>query len=101
VDDPSRRDDPALQHWGRRAVTIPLYVVLFFLALGVLPIALVVAAPIDAFRGSRWALSRCILFFAYYLGCEVVGIAVAAALWLAGLATLRSRYLDWNFRVEC
>ena len=51
MDDPSRRDDPALQRWGRRAVTIPLlYVVLFSLALGVLPVALVVASPMDAFR---------------------------------------------------
>jgi 1-acyl-sn-glycerol-3-phosphate acyltransferase len=101
LDDPSRRDDPTLQRWGRRAITVPLYLVLFFLALAVLPVALLATAAIDALRGSRWALSRCILFFAFYLGCEVVGIAVAAALWLGGLATPRGRYLDWNFRVEC
>jgi len=101
VDDPSRRDDPTLQRWGRRAVAIPLYVLLLCLSLATLPVALAATVAIDAFRGSRWALSRCILFFVFYLGCEVSGIAVAAALWLGGLATPRTRYLDWNFRVEC
>ena len=93
VDDPSRRDDPTLQRWGRRAVTIPLYIVLFSLALGVLPVALLVTAPIDAFRGSRWALSRCILFFAFYLGCEVAGIAVAAA----RIPKDRDAQIDWLY----
>jgi 1-acyl-sn-glycerol-3-phosphate acyltransferase len=101
VDDPSRRDDPTLQRWGRRAVTIPLYALLLCLSLAALPVTLAAAAAIDTVRGSPWALSRCILFFVFYLGCELIGIAVAAALWLGGLAASRSRYLDWNFRVQC
>jgi hypothetical protein len=31
----------------------------------------------------------------------VVGIAAAAGLWLGRLAIGRTRYLDWNFRVQC
>ena len=58
-----------------------------------LPVALVVAAPIDAFRGSRWTLSRCILFFAFYLGCEVAGIAIAAA----RIPKDRDAQIDWLY----
>jgi 1-acyl-sn-glycerol-3-phosphate acyltransferase len=101
VQNPGWRDESFAQRWGRRAVTVPLYLVLFALALPALPVVLVASAAIDALRGSRWALSRSALFFVFYLGCEAVGIAVAAALWLGGLVAGRARYLDWNFRVEC
>jgi 1-acyl-sn-glycerol-3-phosphate acyltransferase len=66
-----------------------------------LPVILAVTAAIDVVRGSRWALSRCALFFVFYLGCEVIGIAVAAGLWVGQLAVDRTRYLTWNFRVQC
>ncbi len=99
--EPSRRDEPALQRWGRRAVTIPLYILLFFATLVALPAVLLVTAAIDAARGSRWALSRCSVFFVFYLGCEVTGIALAAGLWVGYLAIGRSRYLTWNFRLQC
>jgi 1-acyl-sn-glycerol-3-phosphate acyltransferase len=96
-----RWDEPRLRRWGRRAVTIPLYFFLFWLSLVALPVILIVTAAIDAFRGSRWALSRCALFFVFYLGCEVLGIAVAAGLWVGRLTIDRNRYLTLNFRVEC
>jgi 1-acyl-sn-glycerol-3-phosphate acyltransferase len=82
-------------------VTIPLYLVLFFLSLPALPIALAATVAVDALRGSRWALSRSILFFFFYLGCEVSGIAAATALWLGGLVSSRTRFLGWNFRLQC
>ena len=97
----SWQDEPRLQRWGRRTVTIPLYFFLFCLSLVVLPLALVATAAIDAFRRSRWALSRCALFFVFYLGCEVIGIVVAAGVWVGLLATDRTRYLTLNFRVQC
>jgi hypothetical protein len=90
-----------LRRWGRRAVTIPLYVFLFFLSLTALPVILIVTAAIDAFRGSRWALSRCALFFVFYLGCEVLGVAISAGLWVGSLAIGRIHYLALNFRLQC
>jgi 1-acyl-sn-glycerol-3-phosphate acyltransferase len=101
VDAPSRQDESQLRRWGRRAVTIPLYFVLFFLSLASLPVVLVATVAIDALRGSSLALSRCVLFFVFYLGCEVVGIATAASLWMGRLAMGHDRYLDCNFRVQC
>jgi 1-acyl-sn-glycerol-3-phosphate acyltransferase len=82
-------------------VVIPLYFLLFSLTLAALPAVLLVTAAIDAVRGSRWSLSRCVLFFVFYLGCEVIGIAITAALWVGQLAIGRSRYLTLNFRVQC
>lgn len=99
--EPSQRDEPRLQRWGRRAATIPLYIVLFCIGLVSLPIVLAATAVVDALHGSRWALSRCMLFFVFYLGCEVVGIVVAAGLWVGRLAIDRNRYLTLNFRVQC
>jgi 1-acyl-sn-glycerol-3-phosphate acyltransferase len=96
-----RRHEPRLRRWGRRAVAIPLYVFLFFLSLAVLPVILIVTAAVDAFRGSRWALSRSALFFVFYLGCEALGIAVAAALWVGRPAIARTHYLALNFRLQC
>jgi 1-acyl-sn-glycerol-3-phosphate acyltransferase len=101
VHEPSQRDEPRLRRWGRRAITIPLYFVLFSIGLASLPIVLVATAVIDALRGSRWALTRCILFFVFYLGCEVAGIAVAAMLWVGRPVIDPIRYLNWNFRVQC
>ena len=97
----SRRDGARLGRWGRRAVTIPLYVVLFSASLAALPAIVLITALIDAARGSRWALSRCALFFVFYLGCEVVGIAVAAGLWVGQFAIDPALYPSWNFRVQC
>ena len=99
--DPDAGGEPRLQRWSRRAVTIPLYVLLFVLGLGLLPLAVALAAAVDAYRDSRWALSRCALFFVFYLGCEVIGIAAATALWVARVAIDRSTYLTWNFRLQC
>jgi hypothetical protein len=95
------RDEPRLRRWGRRAVTIPLYVFLFILSLAALPAILIIAAATDAFRGSRWALSRCALFFVFYLGCEVLGIAISAGLWVGRLMIARNHYLALNFRLQC
>lgn len=101
MNDPLRRDDPPLQRWSRRAVTIPLCMLLLGLSLATLPFTLAATATIDGLRGSRWAFTRSILFFVFYLGCELGGIVAAAAIWSAGLAAPRSRYLDWNFGLQC
>jgi 1-acyl-sn-glycerol-3-phosphate acyltransferase len=101
VHDPIGGGESRLQRWTRRAVAIPLYFLLFALALAILPFAVAAAAAVDAYRDSRWALTRCVLFFVFYLGCEVTGIAAATALWVARVAIDRSTYLAWNFRVQC
>jgi len=72
------------EKWGRRAVTMPLYTLLFVVAV---PLALAVLLPlavlIDTGRGARFRrqqpLARVVLFFVVYL------IAEMAAVWVFGL----------------
>jgi hypothetical protein len=90
--------------WGRRAVTIPLYLLLTGLAVVVLPFALVGALCVDLTRGGSFPAVRTILFFAYYLACESLGLVASFLVWLAGGlwgGASRERYLLWNFRLQC
>ena len=69
------------QRWGRRAVTVPLYLALAVLVIGGLPVLLPLALVVDLVRRSRWVAVRCVLFFALYLACEALGIVAALVLW--------------------
>jgi 1-acyl-sn-glycerol-3-phosphate acyltransferase len=70
--------------WGRRAVSIPLVFSLAAIVLCPLLLWLVLAAGIDLVRGSkkRWPSVRVLLFFALYLGCEVLGVIASFLVWL-------------------
>ena len=96
-------DSPAVR-WGRRAVTLPLYVTLGALAVPLSPVLVAVAGAIDAARGAPWVLVRCLLFFVVYLLCEIAGIVAAFALWLAAGpwtgASSRERYLRGNLALQ-
>jgi 1-acyl-sn-glycerol-3-phosphate acyltransferase len=89
--------------WARRAITIPGYFVLFAAALALLPVAVPLAALSDLARDSRFAAARAMLFFVWYLGCEVLGLSAAFALWLAqqALRPTHAQWLAWNFRLKC
>lgn len=94
----------ALRTFSRRALTLPLYFALFLLALSTLPLTLATGAVVDVFRRTPWGMTRSVLFFTWYLTCEVVGIVASFALWctmrLAGTAGER-RYLDRHFALQC
>ena len=97
-----RTAESMLATWGRRLITIPLYTGLCVLVLGTLPLLLGVAVIIDIVRGHPWAVTRCFIFFTYYLVCEVVGICASLATWIAtGCGSARARFLQWNFALEC
>jgi 1-acyl-sn-glycerol-3-phosphate acyltransferase len=83
--------EPAARRLLRRAVTLPLYAVLFAGVLAGLPLLAIVAAALDLVRGVPWVALRCVLFFAWYLACEVAGVLAACALWLASGTLWRRR----------
>jgi 1-acyl-sn-glycerol-3-phosphate acyltransferase len=90
--------------WVRRAITIPLYLTLWAVAVGAAPVLFVAAAAVDALRRRPWPTVRCLGFFLLYLSCEVAGILASFALWLVRgpwTGTDRARYLQANFVLQC
>jgi 1-acyl-sn-glycerol-3-phosphate acyltransferase len=88
---------------GRRLVTIPTYAVLFVSAVAALPFVLPLAFVTDVARGSPSAIARSLLFFTWYLGCELAGIGASFTLWCARLlrpGISRTRWLDWHYRLQ-
>jgi 1-acyl-sn-glycerol-3-phosphate acyltransferase len=88
---------------SRRLLTIPGSVVLFLVAVATLPATFPIAAGVDMARRSPWALTRSLVFFTWYLLCEVTGIVATFGLWLVArvLHTPRERYLRWHFGLQC
>lgn len=96
--------DSWLVSWGRRALTIPLYALLLVVAVVSSPLCLMVAAIVDLLRGRSFVVVRCMAFFTWYLACEVVGISVSFAVWLASLLSARrdpELFVERNFRLQC
>jgi 1-acyl-sn-glycerol-3-phosphate acyltransferase len=94
--------DAGLRRWGRRAITVSLYIVSCLAIVGCLPALIVIAAVTDIVRASRWAGVRFIAMLAFYFCCEVAGIAMSFLLWLAKVltGTRRERFLGWNFALQ-
>ena len=97
------KQEQTLLSWGRRSVSVPLYLALFVLLIALLPVLAPLALLVDAFRGKRLATSRCLAFLAVYLACEVAGILSATALWLGspllgGLGSPRSVALHYGLQ---
>ena len=86
----------------RRLLTIPGYVIAWFLLLGGAPLWLPLAAIVDAVRRSRGVALRCAVFLTYYLSCEVLGIAISAGLWAWGSVFPASaeRWAELHYRLE-
>jgi len=66
----------------RRVVIAPLVVVSVVLALGALPLGLLVAAYLSRFVPGRWRILRVAWFLFVYLALEVVGLVILFAIWI-------------------
>lgn len=87
--------------WGRRALTLPGYVLLAALSLALLPVLLPLALAVDLARGTPLPLVRTVLMLPWYFLLEAVGLLAAGALWLARPLLGRERYERANFRLQC
>lgn len=89
--------------WARRAGTITAVSSAFVLVVGLLPLALPIALVHDVVRGTRLIAVRCLLLLAWFLFCEVWGLAAAGLLFL-GDATIarhdRARGDRWFYALE-
>jgi hypothetical protein len=100
-----RRHESLASTWWRRALSVPLYLGLAAVCLVGAPAWLLGTATADVISGRArtWPRTRALGFFALYLGCEVVGVLVAALLWLATLGGRLGgsrRYLDANAALQ-
>ncbi|NNL66422.1 MAG: lysophospholipid acyltransferase family protein [Myxococcales bacterium] len=97
--DPNGWKDPFATRLARRAITVPAYALLFVAFTALLPLLLALAAIVDLVRGGPWVFVRCVLFFEWYLLCEVAGVLVAGAIFL----TTRDRETEITrfFRLQC
>lgn len=99
-----RRAGSRRRRWARRAVTIPLYLTLLAAYVSLAPLLAPVVVLYDLSRESRFAATRTVAFFGWYLVCEVVGLSAAFALWVAyhcrpGVDL--ERFRRWNFDLQC
>jgi len=92
--------ESAHARWGRRALTIPGFLLAAAVAIATLPVAIPLLAIHDALRANRGSTVRSALALAHYFAGEAAGIAASGALWIASL-TAPSRGQDWNFRLQC
>lgn len=78
----TERHESPISIWARRAISVPLYLVLAAVAFGGAPLWLFAAAVVDVATGAmrRFPRVRALLFFGVYLGCEVVGMTIALGL---------------------
>ena len=73
-----------LATWSRRILVVTIYVALLAALLGFAVPLLLAAALADAVRRQPWTATRTLVFFAWYLLCELAGIAASLLLWLGG-----------------
>jgi len=90
--------------WGRRAVTVPMYLSLGTLSVALLPLTMLLALTADGIRRTgRLVTVRCALGLTLYFVCEAVGIVASCALWVAnGLwpGATADRVVTWNLCLQ-
>jgi 1-acyl-sn-glycerol-3-phosphate acyltransferase len=90
--------------WGRRAVTVLLYLGLGALSVALLPVTMLMALATDSVRRTGHLVTvRCALGLTRYFLCEAVGIVASFGLWVVnGLwpgATV-NRMVTWNLLLQ-
>ena len=97
-------EETSWARWGRRALTIPVYLSLGILGLGLLPLTVLVALAIDGIRRTgRLVAVRCALGITLYFVCEAMGILASFVLWIANAAWPSAdgdRWVTWNLMLQ-
>ncbi len=95
------RDRDDSMRWPRRIAAVTLYAALFgLLVVGFVPLA-VLAAASDLLRRQPWTAVRALVFFLWYLACELAGVAASMALWAAWRVDRdEARWIDRNYALQ-
>lgn len=89
---------------GRRALTVPAFLVLAGGSVVLAPLWLPILVLVDLLRGGNWRSLRCGIFFAFFFLCEAAGILASFGIWLLngpGRSAVRERFLEHNFQLQC
>jgi 1-acyl-sn-glycerol-3-phosphate acyltransferase len=90
--------------WGRRAVTVPVYLGLGTLSVALLPVTIALGLASDAVRRTGHLVTvRCALGLALYFTCEALGIVASFVLWVVtGLwpGATADRVVTWNLLLQ-
>jgi 1-acyl-sn-glycerol-3-phosphate acyltransferase len=101
---PPTVDETSTARWRRRALTIPLYLSLGLVSVGLLPLTVLVALVIDGIRRTdRLVAVRCALGITLYFVCEATGILASFALWIANAlwpSADGDRWVTWNLMLQ-
>ena len=104
MSEPLAVEETVWARWGRRAITVPLYLLLGTLTVALLPVTITLVLATDAVRRTgHLATLRCTLGITLYFGCEAVGIVASFVLWVAaGLCpgATADRVLAWNLFLQ-
>ena len=97
-------DERFAERWGRRVVTIPLYLCLGILTAALLPVCVSLALAIDAARRTgHLATVRCVLALTLYFACEALGLVASLLVWIASgvwAGGNRERFVAWNLVLQ-
>ncbi len=99
------RDESLLSVWARRAVSVPVYLLLAALMFVTAPLWAAGGLAWDALTGRSRTLprTRALAFFALYLGCEAAGLFAATGLWLVtlgGRLVGTTRWIELNAALQ-
>ncbi len=90
--------------WGRRAVTIPAYLLAALVLLAATPVLLPVVIVADVVRRRRFALVRSLLMVNVYLLVEALGLLASLVIWATSGGWRReasAAYLNRSFALQC
>ena len=84
----------------RRLVIVPLSLVVALVGLALSPVLLLISAALDLFLPGRFRTTRMLTVLVVFLACEIAGIVVGFALWVAMLSGRRfenahHRFIRW------
>jgi 1-acyl-sn-glycerol-3-phosphate acyltransferase len=101
---PLRVEERVWTRWGRRAVTVPMYLSLGTLSVALLPLAVLLALATDAVRRTGHLVTvRCTLGLTLYFVCEAVGILASVGLWIVDSlwpGATPDRTVAWNLLLQ-
>jgi hypothetical protein len=95
------QSETSAERWGRRAITIPSYLLGGAGLLLSLPLLLPLTLLLDVIRANRLAAVRTLLFAVHYVVCEALGLSASLLLWLANLfRPNRQRFLARHYSLQ-